>query len=122
MVPRVPTWGWEMQTSGWPRLWRMLVMAAVAALTSGCMVWSTSSTTTVVTIEGPRGTLTFECRADAPMSGEDCQAWGERVQAHPDAVDAVRIVLTDRQGVGGCLADFQDADGVLYASASVDCP
>jgi hypothetical protein len=96
----------------------------VAWLAAGCTFMSTSGMTTEGILGGPDGDVTIECRTDGSMDGNACLAWGERVRdALPtDAADAVRIVLTDRQGVGGCLADFQDADGVLYASAAVDCP
>lgn len=95
---------------------------AIAWLVAGCAILTTSSGTTIVSIDGPRGTLTIECRGEAPITGDACQVWGERVRRNPDAIDAVRIVLTDRTGVGGCLADFQDDEGVLYASAEVACP
>ena len=80
---------------------------AIAWLVAGCAILTTSSGTTIVSIDGPRGTLTIECRGEAPITGDACQGWGERVRRNPDAIDAVRIVLTDRTGVGGCLADFQ---------------
>jgi hypothetical protein len=93
-------------------------------LAAGCAIASTSRTTTEVTVSGPDGSLTIECRSDGAMDGDTCVTWGDRVRdaLGSEAAEAVRIVLTDRQGVGRCLADFHDADGVLYASASVDCP
>jgi hypothetical protein len=104
---------------------RSLAAAGLLAwLAAGCAITSTARTTTEVTVSGPDGALTIECRSDGAIDGDACVDWGDRVREtlSSDASDAIRIVLTDRQGAGRCLADFHDADGVLYASASVDCP
>lgn len=105
---------------------RPLVAMALGAwcLLAGCSIVSSTSTSTEVTLSGPDGDLVIECRSEPPIDGDGCLTWGERVrtEARADAADAVLIVLTDRQGVGRCLADFHDADGVLYASTPVACP
>jgi len=107
------------------KLGRSLAAAGLVAwLAAGCAITSTSRSTTEVTVSGPDGELTIECRSEGAMDGDTCSDWGDTVrdELRNEAADAVRIVLTDRQGVGRCLADFHDAEGVLYASGSVDCP
>jgi hypothetical protein len=104
---------------------RRLVAPALASwLIAGCSILGSPETTTEVTLSGPGGDIVIECRSQPPFDGDGCLDWGERVRAasRADAADAVLIVLTDRQGVGRCIADFHDADGVLYASSDVACP
>lgn len=123
MVPRVQIWGWDM---GIQRLApRIVGMLAAAWLAAGCSFFGPSGTTTEVSIDGPQGDLIIECRGEErPISGDACADWGARiVDGMPgESIDAARLVLTDRQGIGRCSADFQDAAGSIYASASVACP
>jgi hypothetical protein len=105
---------------------RPIVAMALSAswLIAGCTIFGSAPTTTEVTLGAPGGDIVIECRSEPAIDGDGCLAWGERVRAasRADAADAVLIVLTDRQGVGRCIADFHDADGVLYASSDVACP
>jgi hypothetical protein len=105
---------------------RPLVALALAAswLIAGCAILGSTPATTEVTLDDPGGDIVIECRSQPPIDGNGCLEWGERVRAavRADAADAVLIVLTDRQGVGRCIADFHDEDGALYASSDVACP
>lgn len=123
MAPRVQDWGSDM---GMQRLApRIVGVVAATWLVAGCSFFSPGGTTTEVTVDGPQGDLTIECRGEErPISGDACIAWGEQVidSLPTEAADAARIVLTDGQGVGRCRSDFQDAAGAIYASGVVACP
>lgn len=97
---------------------------AVAWLSAGCTLLTSSSMTTEVTIGGPDGDRIVECRSESPITGDACIVWGERIlDGLPvEAAAASRLILTDSPGVGRCSADFQDEGGSIYASASVTCP
>ena len=99
-------------------------MAAVAVLTflfGACSL--TGITSVEVTADDLPGVI-FECRGEPVPTGADCLAWARDVTTeHPaEAADAARIVMTDREGAGRCLADFQDEAGAIYASVNTGCP
>lgn len=68
--------------------------------------------------------LVIECRGEPVPTGTVCLDWARDVIAEQptEAADAARIVLTDREGAGRCLADFQDGGGAIYASVNTSCP
>ncbi len=120
MVPRVQDWGWDMGMHRLRRRSRIAGVLAATWLVAGCSFFSPSGTTTEVTVDGPQGDLTIECRGEErPISGDACIDWGDQVidDLPTESADAVRIVLTDGQGVGRCRSDFQDEAGAVYASA-----
>ncbi len=104
----------------------LAIIVAAGSLVSGCALLPTDPaiTTTEVTLPGPTGDRTIVCRRATAMADDACLAWGGRVlRGLPaEAIDVARLVLTDRTGTGRCSADFQDAAGAIYASASITCP
>ena len=96
-------------------------IAAVAVILGACSLTGIASVE--VTAEDLPG-LIIECRGEPVPTGSACLDWGRDVIADQPAAaaDAARIVLTDREGAGRCLADFQDADGAIYASVTSVCP
>jgi hypothetical protein len=104
------------------RITRPLILGAAMAMAVGaCSL--TGVTSVQITADDLPG-LTLECRGEPVPAGDACLEWAREVIAdHPaEAADAARIVLTDRAGAGRCLADFQDAQGAIYASVTSVCP
>lgn len=96
-----------------------------AWLMAGCALLPSAPTTTEVRIEGPAGDRIVECRGQRAITDAACRDWGGRVidgLSPTLARDIARLVLTDRPGVGRCIADLHDARGAIYASAEVVCP
>lgn len=99
----------------------LLIGVAIAMAVGACSLTGIEAVS--VTIDDQPG-LMIECRGDPLPTGDACLEWGRDVIAdHPaEAADAAIIVLTDRTGAGRCLADFQDANGAIYASVTSVCP
>lgn len=127
MAVRVPCpgdWGLEMRDIV-RRTWLAIIVGA-GSLAGGCALLPTQPglSTTEVTMAGPAGERTIACRGPSPITDDACRDWGRTVVGGlpAESAEVVRLVLTDRAGVGRCSADFQDADGSIYASASIVCP
>ncbi len=104
----------------------LAIVVGSGSLVGGCALLPTEPaiTTTEVTLAGPAGDRTIVCRRATAIDGDACLAWaGQVMRGLPaESIDVARLVLTDRTGIGRCSADFQDAAGVIYASASITCP
>lgn len=100
---------------------------AIAAASVIAMIVGACSLTGIASVEVTSDDLpglVIECRGEPVPTGTDCLAWAREVIADQpaEADDAARIVLTDREGAGRCFADFQDANGAIYASVTSVCP
>lgn len=103
----------------------VLATIVVVAL-SGCSpAESTSPTSLSASPTSPPRVSPVVIECDPAVRADACRATGEKILAGSGtlAIRAVRLVLRGSGGVDArCFADFFDAAGVKFATASIVCP
>lgn len=96
------------------------LLAAIAVVTA-CSFVETANSVRSDAFPG----VSIECRGDAPVTPEQCVAWGVELLEGSEELVArtTRLVLTSSADANRrCSADFFDAAGRMFATESTRCP
>ena len=98
-----------------------LLITVTIAIVTACSFLQTANSVQSNAFPG----ISIECRGDAPMTPEQCVAWGvAQLGGSEELVPrTIRLVLTASADASRrCSAEFFDAAGRLIATAAAHCP